>query len=227
MQNKNVWIGEMRNTITITKQLLSRLSIRIRSDQYRIFERLIHPTPTDKILDVGANSDETLPDSNMLEKLYPYPKNLTAATIEDKTKLEALYPKIKVVKILQRKKLPFKNNQFDIVVSWATIEHVGNLKDQTFFLKELCRVGKKIFVTTPYRGCIYEPHTGTFFLHWLPIKVFRFYLQLKGDSIWASDQVLNPLFTRDIKGMLPRTKYSIIVYRLFGILPSHLLLIIS
>lgn len=224
MSNKKVWSSETNKTIGATKKILARLSIRVRTDQYHIFLNILKPSAKDKVLDVGVSSDETLADTNLFEKLYPHHKNLTAATIEDEIKFKKLYPKVNVVRIKPGGKLPFINKQFDAVTSWATIEHVGDYEKQSLFFKELLRVGGKVFITTPYRGCIYEPHTGIFFLHWLPLKVFRMVCRLTGKNIWAQTENLNPLWIKDVKKMLPNSKIKIILYKMFNFLPSHLII---
>jgi hypothetical protein len=226
MYDKNNWTLKAKPTITQTKHILSALSMNVRGDQFNIFTKLFKPSRSTRILDVGPTSDETLKDSNMFEKLYPYKKNLTLATIEDQQVLKKLYPKTTVKKITPGKRLPFKNNQFDVVVSWATIEHVGGYKDQEFFLSELCRVGKKVFLTTPYRGCPYEPHSGVWFIHWLPLIIFRNFCKAIGKGFWSKESNLNPLLAKDIKKMSSK-KITTKIYKLFGILPSHLIITVK
>lgn len=219
------WDLRANNTITSTKLLLANLSIKVRSDQYKIFEKEIKPVSSSKVLDVGVTSDETIKDSNLFEKLYPHQNHLVAATIEDSKQIRKLYPKLnKVVLIKPHKILPFKKSEFDSVVSWATLEHVGDYKDQEFFLNELLRVGKKIFVTTPYRGALYEPHSGLPILHWLPLGVFRFICKKTGRKFWSSAENLNPLWTSDIKEMKLIRKIKIKIFKTFGILPTHIII---
>src|SRR5687767_5398143 len=134
----NNWSTHQDNQITLTHKLLSRLSMIVRRHQFEHFSQLMKPKPTDLCLDVGARSDETLPDSNMFQKLYPYQKNLTSASIEDCENLfKSKYKHSKFIRIRPDEKLPFNDKHFDIVTSWATIEHVGIRSQQEFFLKEL------------------------------------------------------------------------------------------
>lgn len=224
MIDNNPWISSVRNTVTVTKKLLTNLSIKVRTSQYRLFIKLLKPKSANKILDVGVTSDETLKDSNLFERLYPYPQNLTAATIETPSRIKKLYPKISAVKIFPGKKLPFNNKQFDVVTSWATLEHVGGKEDQRFFIKELLRVGKKIFLTTPYKYCFYEPHSEVFFLHWLPDKLFRRILRSLGKTFWAKETNLKPLGIRDIKAIIPDNNVKIKLYCSFPLLPTHLII---
>lgn len=224
MQVNNPWLNTVKKTVTPMKHVLSNLSIRVRSDQFRLFNKIFNISSKTKVLDVGVTSDETLKDSNIFEKLYQWPNKLTCATIEDPKKFKQLYPKVKIAKILSKKKLPFKNNEFDIAVSWATLEHVGDYIDQEFFINELLRIAKKVFITTPYRGCIYEPHSGLFFVHWLPLKIFRKICKILGKDFWTTSENLNPLFIKDIKHMKTNKKLNIKIYNMFGIIPSHIII---
>lgn len=222
----NMWENEALKTVTNLKKILANLSIVVRTDQFSIFKKLCIPTKNTRILDVGVTSDETLKDSNIFERLYNYPSNIVAATVENPIKFKKIYPNIKVIKISPNKKLPFKDKSFDIVTAWAVIEHVGNYKKQEFFLKELIRVGKKVFLTTPYRGCIYEPHSNTFFLHWLPLKLFRSLLNIIGRSFWSVDEHLNPLYVKDVdKFKKPiNSSIKVFIYCMYKVIPSHLII---
>jgi len=180
---------------------------------------------TNTVLDVGISPEEDLPDTNYLEKHYPYPNKLTALGVEDCSALPSLYPGVKIIQGSPGAPLPFEEGHYDVVTSWATLEHVGDQKRQAYFLKECLRVGKKVFLTVPYRGCIYEPHTGFFFAHWLPLKLFRKLCIWSRKPFWADENNLNPLFIHDIKKMIQTKGVEIRTYRMFGILSSHLLII--
>lgn len=220
----NPWLHKAKKTITGKKHLLANLSVIVRTSQYKLFEEICKPDKAALLLDVGVSSDETLKDSNMFEKLYPYRKNITAVTIEDGKKLNKLYPDLKVVEVEPHSKLPFKNNSFDIVTSWATLEHLGGPKDQKEFLKELDRIGKQVFITTPYKYCFYEPHSEVFFLHWLPDKWFRKILNFLGKSFWVDQKNLNPLSIKDAQKILPNHRFKIKLFCMFSLVPSHLII---
>lgn len=225
MPKNKRWDIKTQHTVTSTKQILTNLSIFVRTGQYTLFKKFINPKPFSKVLDVGVTSDEILKDSNMFEKLYKWPEKLVAATIEDPNNIKKMYPKLKsAILIKQHKKLPFKNKQFDIAVSWATLEHTGGYQSQEFFLNELLRVGKKIYVTTPYRGAFYEPHSGFFFLHWLPLPIFRKFCDLFNKKFWATQEHLNPLWLSDIKKMNLSRRVKITIYKTFNFLPSHIII---
>jgi hypothetical protein len=223
---KTSWAYLKGNEPDKIKRYLSNLSLKVRAEQYDIFNKNILPKKTDKILDVGVSSAEELPDINYFEKVYPYPKNLMAASIDDPLDFCKKYPKIKYKKIQAGKRLPFADKSFDIVVSWATLEHVGGKKRQKLFLEELFRVGKKVFLTVPYRGSIYEPHSGIFFVHWLPWNLFQKICYILNKNFWGTEKNLRLLWKFELNKILPTTqKTRIIIYKMVKIIPSHLITI--
>jgi ubiquinone/menaquinone biosynthesis C-methylase UbiE len=173
---------------------------------------------------LGLSPREDLIDTNFFEKFYPYPNQITGASVEDCRNLKLRYPGIKLITVKPDQKLPFANSQFDLAVSWATLEHVGSYQQQQDFLNELLRVGKRIFVTTPYRSCFYEPHTGTFFLHWLPLSWFRKWLKRHKKLFWSEEKNWNPLNIQDIKNMKLNRAVQVQIYHTLGFIPSHLLI---
>jgi len=84
-----------------------------------------------KILDIGCG----------------YTANKYATVIADIQDLSNFYKDKNFVKI-KDKKLPFRNNEFDFVISSHVIEHV---EDFEFFLKELERISVKGYIELPSR----------------------------------------------------------------------------
>ncbi|OGC92137.1 hypothetical protein A3D85_01995 [Candidatus Amesbacteria bacterium RIFCSPHIGHO2_02_FULL_47_9] len=218
------WSININNRITPEKSLLSRLSLKVRIHQLGVMLRLFHPSNRDLILDVGLSPLEKLPDTNFFERHYPYPHRLTAASVEDCSSLKKRYPEIKIVKIIPHSRLPFPKFKFEIATSWATLEHVGGYSLQEKLLNELLRVGKHIFVTTPYRYCIYEPHTSFFFIHWLPLSWFRLICRSTDRQFWGIEAHFNPLSVTDIHKMKLTRPVFVKIYKIFGLLPTHLLI---
>jgi 2-polyprenyl-3-methyl-5-hydroxy-6-metoxy-1,4-benzoquinol methylase len=64
--------------------------------------------------------------------------------------------------------LPFKAGAFDLVLSNAVIEHVGDEAAQRRFVAEHLRVARHRIVTTPNRWFPVESHTCAAFRHWSP-----------------------------------------------------------
>jgi len=219
------WSTHPENEITIMQKLLSHISLRVREKQFEIFWKYIKPKKNFKVLDVGIRKDETLVDSNFFEKRYPFSERLTAISVEDVSTLSKKYPKIKFRKVLAGQRLPFPDKFFDIAVSWATIEHVGTRNQQKFFSKELFRVGKRIFITTPNKDFFYEPHSGLFFAHWLPQRYFSKICQFLGKGFWGRIENLNPLSPKDIIKILPKDKkIKMVLFKSLGFLPTHIII---
>jgi len=65
----------------------------------------------------------------------------------------------------------FSDNEFDLVHSNSVIEHVGTWQNMQRMSKEMARVGRAIYIQTPYFWFPIEPHFLTPFLHWLPISI--------------------------------------------------------
>jgi hypothetical protein len=209
------------------KKVLVHLSIFERKRQYEDFQKICRPSPNSSVLDVGFSANkEVLADTNLFEKIYPYQNRITAACVEDvDPETRSKYPDIKLQKIEPYRPLPYDSLAFDIVTAWATLEHVGDYQDQKRFVQEVFRVGKTVYLTTPYRGAPYEPHTGVFFFHWLPLAKFRSLLVKMGKDIWAQVSNLNPLYKSDVERMIEGIPGALVkVHWTLGIVPSHLII---
>lgn len=67
--------------------------------------------------------------------------------------------------------LPFDDDQFDVVVSNHTIEHVGGPEAQLVHLREIARVLRPDgvgYLASPTRWALVEPHFKVPMLSWLP-----------------------------------------------------------
>jgi SAM-dependent methyltransferase len=84
-----------------------------------------------KILDIGCG----------------YRANKYASVIADVQDFSNFYKDKKFVKI-DKKELPFKDNEFDFVIASHVIEHVDDFE---FFLRELERIAKKGYIELPSR----------------------------------------------------------------------------
>jgi ubiquinone/menaquinone biosynthesis C-methylase UbiE len=79
--------------------------------------------------------------------------------------MEKLYPGKKFVQYKGRI-FPFEDKSFEWAYSNAVIEHVGDYKRKLRFLREMVRVAKNVFFTTPNKYFPVDAHTMVFFLHW-------------------------------------------------------------
>ncbi len=150
-----------------------------RQRKWKIFQKLIQPTAATAILDVGFSDKEYSATDNFLEKNYPYPEMITALGIDAPDEFTRRYPLVKAVRY-DGKAFPWSERSFDLVWSNAVLEHVGNKDDQLMFIKEIKRVGRKAFITTPNRYFPIEVHTRVPLLHFLPKPIFDRCLRLIG-----------------------------------------------
>jgi hypothetical protein len=145
--------------------LAEKFAILARKRIFSDFMRLARPSPTDTILDVGV-SDIFSGAANVIERCYSYPHNVTAAGLSGGADFAAAFPEIEYRQIEANEPLPFPNRSFDIATSNAVLEHVGSVEAQERFLRELCRVARRVFVTVPNRFFPFEHHTRIPLLHW-------------------------------------------------------------
>ena len=139
------------------------------------------------------------------------------------------YPEINILHGDARK-MPIKNDSYDIVFSSATIEHVGSFKNQIEFLSELYRVSKKgVFITTPNRFFPIDFHTALPLIHIFPKKIHRKILNILNYKELAKEENLNLISVNDLINMcknLGIKKYKIKKIRILG-LTSNLILVIE
>jgi hypothetical protein len=98
------------------------------------------------------------------------------------------------------RRLPFADGEFDVAVSNAVVEHVGGEDDQRAFVHELCRVGTRVFVSTPNRWFPIEVHTLLPFVHWVPRARARPIMRAVGGEVAADVRLLGP---REFRALFP------------------------
>lgn len=152
-------------------RLASRASARSRAAKYDLFLRELRPTAESSVLDLGVTDagagEGAYASDNFFEALYPWPERITAVGITSLDRFAAAFPRVTSI-TADGRDLPFPDGHFDIGFSNAVVEHVGGRADQELFVTELCRVSKRVFVTTPNRWFPLEVHTLLPLAHWLP-----------------------------------------------------------
>ena len=191
----------------IISELKARIVLKAREKMYNAFLDSVHPSKEDKILDSGVSPAKGIPNqkiltNNYFERRYPWKNKITATSIEDASFLEQEYPGLKFVQC-EPYKTNFVDREFDAVFCNAVVEHAGTREQQKMFVHEYCRVGKKVFFTTPNRWFPFEPHSALPFIHWLPPKIFRAVLRVLGKGALADESILNLLDAKDFKNLFP------------------------
>ena len=163
--------------------LAERALIAARKRIFQDFMEQMRPTSATRILDVGV-SDVINDGANVLERAYPFQENITACGVGEGIAFQAAFPLARYQRIEPNAKLPFAEDSFDIAVSNAVLEHVGSVENQTFFIAEMCRVARRVFISVPNRGFPVEHHTAIPFAHYSD-TAFRLACRLTRKSQWA------------------------------------------
>jgi SAM-dependent methyltransferase len=179
----------------------ARVSLRSRERKLRLFLELFHPGPETTVVDVGVTDAAFGEGSadNFFEALYPWPERITAVGHTGLDRFAAAFPRVTTVQADGRE-LPFADLEFDLAFSNAVVEHVaGGRDEQRRFLAELCRVARRVFVTTPNRWFPVDPHSLLPFVHWLPDGDLR---RRALHARWFDD-VLDPLGPGELASLFP------------------------
>ncbi len=179
------------------------------------------------VLDVGT-TDIVDNFENIFIQKYPYKKNITCLSNQKLKKLNIKYPELKTI-AGDARRMGFNDISFDIVHSNATIEHVGDNKNQLQFIKECVRVSRKIiFIQTPNRFFPIDFHTKIPLIHFFPGKIHRFLLNLFGLKFYSDINNLNLLSKKNLVEFMIKLNikdFEILEHKLFGLV-SNLILII-
>ncbi len=149
--------------------LFERFSAISREQKLALFHDLMHPAPTLRILDVGAEVEPGDRQEQQFLDRYPWKESLSALNIspEHVRTIRERYPAIDA-RVGDARQIPWPDESFDVVWSNAVIEHVGSFEDQQQMAREIMRVGRRWFVTTPNRWYPYEFHLRLPLVTWLP-----------------------------------------------------------
>lgn len=202
-------------------KLLDNIALKKRSEILDLIKKKIKKTKIHDVLDIGTTSDTLNRSSNFLINNFSH--NKICKSISDQKIVSKIFFYI-IQKSITSKLTRSEINKFssDLVISNATIEHVGSKNNQYRMLKNIVLLTKKIFVVaTPNRYHPIEFHTFIPLVHMLPKKVHRFLLKLLGLSYFAEEKNLNLLSKKDLVNLLDRFKdkidYSILNIKWLGI----------
>jgi hypothetical protein len=209
-------------------RLLDSIVLKKRVQMLNLIKEKIKTIKVQDVLDVGTTSDKFNKSSNFLINNFSYIKK--RKSISDQ-KISSNFFSNTLQKSISDKLTNLEINKFssDLVISNATIEHVGSKKNQYTMISNIILLTKKSFViATPNRYHPIEFHTLIPLIHWLPKKIHRFILKLFGLSYFAKEKNLNLLSEEDLLRLLDRFKnkieYSIYNIKWLGV-KSNLIVI--
>jgi SAM-dependent methyltransferase len=220
-------IDERYYQVAAPRSAGERVAIAARDRIYADFIQHCRPSPENRILDVGV-SDVVNDVSNVLERKYPHPQQITALGLGGGSEFYAAFPKVAYRRIEANRPLPFADKAFDIAVSNAVLEHVGSEQHQVHFVSELARVANKIFITVPNRYFPVEHHTGIPVLHFWK-STFELACRCLDKAEWADERNLILMLRDRLAAVAPAGFVPVIGYTgiMLGMFSSNLFLFID
>lgn len=219
MINKNTYV---RGHTKFTDKIIHRKRLEIIS----IIKNELENKNLKDILDIGTTLD-TNKSSNLIIKSLK--KFKIYKSISNQKIISNFFSKTLQKSITKELSLnEIDTFSSDVVISNATIEHVGSYQEQLKMVENIVKLSKKFFViVTPNRMHPIEFHSNIPFIHWLPKKMHRKILSLIGLQYLSKEENLNLLNTSNLIDMMKNfknTDYSIMYVR-FMLFKSNIILI--
>jgi hypothetical protein len=188
--------------IQFENNFFDRIINKKRVEMVHLVKKNINISQIKDLLDIGTTEDSSADSSNifckMLNKIKIH-KSISNQKITNR-RFKLCIRKSITSKFSKENINAFKS---DLVISSATIEHVGSLKNQIAKVENMISLSKKyVVISTPNRFYPIELHTKLPLLHWLPKTFFRKILLLLNMKYFADEKNMNLLSKSDIKKIL-------------------------
>ena len=159
-----------------------------------------------EVLDIGTTNDTKNKSSNFIVKNLKNIKNFNS--ISDQLITSSFFKKSLQKSITENfSEYEIENFKSDLVISNATIEHVGNYDNQKTMFDNMIKLSKKmIIIATPYRYHPLEFHTKIPLIHWLPKNIHRKILKNIGLTFFSKEENLNLLSKSDFNNFVESKK---------------------
>ena len=206
--------NDYKQKIYLTKHysFFEKILLNKRKEILSKLKNFLNDKKINDVLDIGSTEDDANESSNFIIKNlgnFKEVKSISDQSINSKFFSKSLKKSI----TSKFSKDDIKEFQSDLVISNATIEHVGDFKNQIMMCKNIINLSKKYYIIiTPNRYHPLEFHTKIPLIHWLPKKTHRMLLQLFGLNFFANEKNLNLLSNYDlnlIMKILEQTDYKI------------------
>ena len=199
-----------------------------RIEMVNLIKKKINVSKVRELLDIGTTEDSSANSSNIFCKMFD---NIKIHKSISNQKITSKRFKLCVRKSITSKfhKKNINALKSDLVISSATIEHVGSLKNQIAKVNNMISLSKKyVVISTPNRFYPIELHTKLPLLHWLPKKFFRKVLLLLNMRYFANEKNLNLLDKSELKKILnifsQKIDYKIHNIRFLGFVSNFLVI---
>ncbi len=183
-----------------------KIVLKKRIEITNIIKKFLNDKNIQNILDVGSTEDDDNFSSNYIVKNignYKEFKSISDQVIKTNFFTHKLTKSI-TENFSEEEIKKFKS---DLVISNATIEHVGSFENQIKMCENIIKLSNKYFIiNTPSRFHPFEFHTKLPLLHWLPKKMYRLILKLIGLNFFADEKNLNLLSENDLIFIMKKLK---------------------
>jgi 2-polyprenyl-3-methyl-5-hydroxy-6-metoxy-1,4-benzoquinol methylase len=181
-------------------RLFSYFHAKSHEEKFRLFVKLLKPTPAMRILNVGA-SGPNFAFAEQFESLYEHRNQVIGGgiSLSEVQDYQRSFPGVKTL-VFNGCALPFRDKSFDVVYSNAVIEHLADRYAQLRFAAEVVRVGRGWFVTTPNLWYPIEPHYHLPLVQLLPQSWQRGLVRALGRTPYDN---LNLLTKTQLQRLLP------------------------
>jgi len=219
MINKNTYL---RSHTKFTDKIIQKKRLEIIS----IIKSELDNMSLKDILDIGTTQDNSQSSNLIIKSLNNFEKY---KSISDQKINSNFFSKC-LQKSITDELSPNEIKVFssDVVISNATIEHVGSYQKQLKMIENIIKLTNKIFIIiTPNRMHPIEFHSKIPFFHWLPKKLHREILSAISLKYLSKEKNLNLLKSSDLIKMMKNfenVNYDIRYLR-FLMFKSNLILI--
>jgi hypothetical protein len=208
-------------------QFTEKITLKKRLEIANLINKIIIRYKILDALDVGTTKETGYCDNIIVKNLKNVQKFKTISNVKINDPFFQIIIKNSITSEISEKNI--NKLKSDLVISNATIEHVGNLQHQIKMIQNIIRLTKKIFIiSTPNRYFPIEFHTKIPLIHFLPKKIHRYLLRLFGFRFLSKEKNLNLLSEKDLLLIMNKfknqIKYKIKSIKLFNI-KSNLILI--
>ena len=199
-----------------------------RSEMLNILNENIKDNGIESFLDVGTTEENELESSNYFVKNFDKIK-IKNSISDQEIKNDNFNKFLRKSITSEFSETEILNYKSDLVISSATIEHVGSYENQIKMLENIIKLTNKyFFITTPNRFFPIDFHTKLPVIHMLPKKIHRKILRLINLNEYAEEENLNLLDENTVNELInsqQNVSFEIRIFKvkLFG-LTSNLLI---
>lgn len=185
-----------------------KIIVKNRLKMVNLIENHFNDEELDDVLDIGSTNDFENESSNFLIKNLKNFKNYKSIS-DQKIELSFFSKALKKSITENFSDLELEEYKSDVVISNATIEHVGSLENQIKMCENIIKLSKKYFIViTPNRYHPVEFHSKLPLLHWLPKIIHRRILTLIGMKFLADEKNLNLLSYNDLVNIMKKLNHN-------------------